>query len=305
MITIFSVPKPFTGPIAALQENAIASWTRISPRPEIILLGDEEGVGDAARRFGVRHHPHLARNEYGTPLIDHMFRTGEALAQCPVICYVNADIILFSDLMEALRAVRRHFPDGKLFAAGKRWNITLTGPLDMTDPSWEKDFRARLAREGKQDRFCTVDYFLFTKGVFDHIPPFALGRNLWDNWLLAYVRARRVPFVDVTDGVCAVHQNHDYSHARFDVEGGRGPEVLRNKELCRGDCRFGSLLDAGYVLTDGAVRPAPFGRAITRWRFVALSSLWSFVTDNQRVRAHPLVDRFVASLRRLIARRYA
>jgi hypothetical protein len=47
-MTIFAIPKPFIGQIGVIQKNAIASWTKLSPRPEIILFGDEIGTGAIA-----------------------------------------------------------------------------------------------------------------------------------------------------------------------------------------------------------------------------------------------------------------
>ena len=43
MLTIFSVPKPFRA-YRNDSANAIHSWTLLAPRPEIILLGDDEGA---------------------------------------------------------------------------------------------------------------------------------------------------------------------------------------------------------------------------------------------------------------------
>src|SRR5580704_17567160 len=94
VLTIFAIPKPFRGHIDVIQRNAIASWTRLEPRPEVLLLGDEEGTAAAARDLGVAHLPGGARNEFGTPLLDDFFARGERSAAAPVIAYVNADIML-------------------------------------------------------------------------------------------------------------------------------------------------------------------------------------------------------------------
>ena len=69
LITIFSAPKPFTDPhIAMIQRNAIKSWTLL-PDVEVILLGEETGLAEAAKELGVKHIPNVARNDSGTPLI--------------------------------------------------------------------------------------------------------------------------------------------------------------------------------------------------------------------------------------------
>ena len=69
LITLFSAPKPFTNPhIALIQRNAIKSWTLL-PEVEVILLGEEAGLAEAARELGVQHIPHVERNANGVPLI--------------------------------------------------------------------------------------------------------------------------------------------------------------------------------------------------------------------------------------------
>src|SRR5215211_3527402 len=74
LITLFSAPKAFTDPhIAMIQRNAIKSWTLL-PDVDVILLGEETGLADAAKELGVRHLPNVARNESGIPLISSMFQ---------------------------------------------------------------------------------------------------------------------------------------------------------------------------------------------------------------------------------------
>src|SRR6266853_4649960 len=46
VLTIFASAKPFHGHTGVIQRNAIASWTRLRPRPEIILFGNEPGVAE-------------------------------------------------------------------------------------------------------------------------------------------------------------------------------------------------------------------------------------------------------------------
>jgi hypothetical protein len=71
MLTIFAVPKPFKGHVGVIQRNALGSWVRLAET--VILFGDEEGIADAARDLGARHVPEVARNRFGTPLVDGVF----------------------------------------------------------------------------------------------------------------------------------------------------------------------------------------------------------------------------------------
>src|SRR5438876_11556063 len=102
MLTLFAIPKPFRGHIAVIQRNAIMSWTLLQPRPEVILFGDEEGTAEICRELGLRHAPAVERNEFGTPLLDDLFRKAEEQASYATLCYVNSDILLLDDFSKAV-----------------------------------------------------------------------------------------------------------------------------------------------------------------------------------------------------------
>src|SRR5690242_2551814 len=107
MLTIFAVPKPFRGHIGVIQRNAIRSWTLLQPACEIILVGNEEGIAETAAEFGLQHVVNVARNTFGTPLVSDIFKQAERLSSRNLFCYVNSDIILMSDLMEAIQRVKQ------------------------------------------------------------------------------------------------------------------------------------------------------------------------------------------------------
>ena len=104
MLTLFAIPKHFRGHFAVIQRNAILSWTRLTPRPEILLFGNEEGTAEIAAELGLRHFPEVTRNEFGTPLLDDLFRQAEQHASTPLLGYVNSDIILTNDFCASARA---------------------------------------------------------------------------------------------------------------------------------------------------------------------------------------------------------
>ena len=83
MLTILSTPKAFTGLFAVIQRNAIESWTKLEPRPEIILFGRDPGTAEICDELGLRHVPDVAENAHGTPLLSDMFLTGQQLADQP------------------------------------------------------------------------------------------------------------------------------------------------------------------------------------------------------------------------------
>ena len=62
MITLFAIPKPFDGSVDLIQRNAIASWSRLGPHVDVLLLGDGTGIEEIAQQYGVRHSAELAVN---------------------------------------------------------------------------------------------------------------------------------------------------------------------------------------------------------------------------------------------------
>jgi len=255
-VTIFSAPKPFRGPADAAQWNAIMSWGSLRPRPQIILMGDAEGGRHVSRDLGALHVPDIPYNEFGTPLVSGMFALAAERAEHSVLCYANADVMFTDTLPQAARTVAGRWDSFLL--TGRRYDVSLGGRWEFGDPTWQDALDAVARRRGRLDPWIAADYFVFRRGEFSDVPPFALGRTVWDNWLIYAARAARIAVVDATAAVLAVHQRHDYSHH----PGGReeiwaGPEAQRNLALAGGLDHAFCIADATHVLTrSGALRSA-------------------------------------------------
>lgn len=261
MLTIFSIPKPFVGHIGTIQRNAIQSWSLLHPRCEIILFGDDEGTAETAAEFGVRHVPDVAHNEFGTPLVNSLFETAERVATHDVLCYVNADIILMSSFMRAVQQViglRRRF-----LMVGQRWDVYINELWNFKQSDWEKELSGFVRKHGKLHPPGGTDYFAFPRGLWQDLPPFAVGRPGWDNWLIYKARTRRIPVIDASIVTTVIHQNHDYNHVpeRSDKGAWKGPEADRNREL------IGSWEDYMFTSADATLLLTPEGlrRALYRW----------------------------------------
>jgi hypothetical protein len=210
MITFFSTPKPFRGHIGIIQRNAIQSWKLVHPDAEVILFGDEEGSAEAARELGARHEPEVDRNSHGTPLLSSLFDRADRLARHDRLCFLNADILLTDDFLAASEGLAQL--QKRSLMVGRRCDVDITEPLDFSSPEWRERLRALASERGRHRPAQWIDYFVFPRGLlYQQIPPFAIGRTSYDNWLLWKVRAMGVPVVDATQVVLAIHQNHDYS----------------------------------------------------------------------------------------------
>ena len=222
ILTVFSIPKAFRGHVSITQRNAIASWTKLEPRPEILLLGSDEGTAQVARELGVRHIPEVGCNEHGTPLVREIFHRAERRSPAGVMCYVNADIVLTSDFVWAVARVRKKL--NKFLIISKRINLNITEPLRF-GAHWESGLKKLGREKGTPGDHTSIDVFVFPKGTYPDMPDFGIGRPWFDQWLIKMARSRNIPVVDVSEAAPIFHQNHDYSH----VVGG-ADRVWRSKE---------------------------------------------------------------------------
>ena len=195
MLTLFAIPKPFHGHIGLIQSNAIESWRRLGPSFETILFGDEPGVAQAAADTGAIHVPQVRRNRYGTPLLSDLFAQAEARSRHGHLCYVNGDILLLSDFARSVRRII-HLKQ-RLLMVGQRWDLEVNAPLDDAD-DWEQSIRQRVHRHGRLQDPTHIDLFLFNRGLYERIPPFAVGRTAFDNWLIYRARTLKAPVIDAT-----------------------------------------------------------------------------------------------------------
>ena len=250
-LTVFSAPKPFQGAIDLIQRNALRSWLALEGEVEVLLFGDELGISEAATAFGVRHMPPVDRNERGTPLVNSIFRGAQEYASHPVLCYVNADILLLPDLVPAVERVASAFD--RFLIVGQRWDLAVTVSLE-TWPEAVSLLRDELAARGRPHPPAGSDYFVFPRRSFEGMPPFALGRAGWDNWMIYAARAAGMPVVDVTPSVTVIHQDHDYAHLPGGQPHYRLPESDQNLLLAGGREMIFTLADCTWLLQGGSLR---------------------------------------------------
>lgn len=256
MITIFATPKAFTGEFAAIQRNAITSWTLLRPQPQVILFGNEEGTAAISRELQVTHIPDVATNEFGTPLVGSLFSLAEHRSPNRLLCYLNSDVILLSDFMAAVNTVSEL--DQRFLMVGKRCTVGVNGEIDFEEAGWEERLRTLASSIGEFDSVYHIDYFVFSKGLYSDLPPFVIGRPAYDNWLIWKARALGAVVIDATAAVLPIHQRHGYSHVSKGHDWvWHGDEARRNRELAGSLVRIRTLGDATHMLLpDGHLRRA-------------------------------------------------
>lgn len=245
MITFFTIPKAWQGEAALSQRNAVTSWLALGAHA--VLFGDDQGVAAAAAELGAQHVPTITRNAHGTPLIDGVFADAHTLAGPGLLCFANTDIVLGPDFTPAAELLESSFD--RFLMVGESWDTAVRGPIDLAE-GWQE----RIA-PGRKRGAGALDWFLFTRGIFETIPPFAVGRAAFDNWLVWRARNVGASVVDATRAVHVVHQAHGYAHVAAGFEGTRaGAEAAANWELVGSKRRVYTRFDATHVLAGGRLR---------------------------------------------------
>jgi len=251
-ITIFSAPKPFVHPhIATIQRNAIRSWQQLAPEAEVVLVGDEPGLAQVAQEYGLRQLSEVRRNASGTPLVSSIFDLARQASQAPLLAYVNADILLMPDFLQAARQVWQQLE--RFLIVGQRWDLDVRTSLDFS-PGWVQRLQAEVKSRGRLHLPAGSDYFIFPRHLFTQIPDFAIGRAGWDNWMIYYARQQGWAVIDATPSLMVIHQEHDYSH----LPGGKPhyelPESRANEDLAGGAANLYMVLDSDKQLVRGHIR---------------------------------------------------
>ncbi len=279
LITLFSAPKPFTNPhIALIQRNAIRSWTLL-PDVEVILLGEEAGLAEAARELGVKHISDVARSANGTPLISSMFQLVRENSNSDFLCIINADIILMPDFVQAAKQVARL--KEKFVMVSQRWDYDIASPLDFAE-GWESRLREDVRKQNQLHRPAGSDFFLFPRFTFREVPDFTIGRAGWDNWMIYKARREGWAVIDCTPSVMIVHQNHDYSHLPGGKPHYEHPETNENIRLAGGQANIRyTILDSTHQLIDGKlVRPKMSRARFVRQLELLLRALFFFLPED-------------------------
>src|SRR5262249_44740916 len=153
--------------------NAINSWLRLGTEVEVMLFGTDEGVAEICKELCLVSVPDVACTEFGTPLLSDMYARAQKYGKFPLLCYINADIILLEDFVVAVeRLVNHHAP---FVMIGRRIDVDFCRELDF-ETDWRAEVRAAAAVRGVPGAPVCLDYFLFRRGAIPAMPCFAIGR---------------------------------------------------------------------------------------------------------------------------------
>jgi hypothetical protein len=236
LITIFALPKPFGHDTDLIQRNAINSWVRLQPEVDVLLIGDEVGIAETAIELGVRHAGGIEFNEQGTPLVSSAFEIAHRNSNSPFLAYCNCDVILMKDFARTVELLAQTPKFAQFIAFGQRTDLKVDRNIDFDQLLQIERLLEECKKNGVRSSNVCKEYFVFNRELYQDVPPFAIGRGNWDNWMIHSAKTNRIPVVKVSELVTAIHQSHDYSH----TSAGRfkcyvsGKEAEENRRLAGG-----------------------------------------------------------------------
>lgn len=255
LLTLFTVPKPFTDPhISMIQTNMLKNWQALGSEIEIVVIGDEPGIAEICKTQGIRHLPEVRTNVLGTPLISSIFDLARSVNESPYLAYANADILFLPQLLPLIRMLGRE--KARFLAVGQRYDLDIHELLDFSG-DWAKVLEQCIQQDGVLHGQSGSDYFIYPRACFEDIPDFAVGRAGWDNWMIYKARREHWPVIDLTGALTIVHQNHDYAHLPGGIVHFHQPETADNVRIGGGRRTIFRLSDATHHIRNGKLKRIP------------------------------------------------
>eukprot|EP01116_Phalansterium_solitarium_P023665 TRINITY_DN8409_c0_g1_i1.p1 TRINITY_DN8409_c0_g1~~TRINITY_DN8409_c0_g1_i1.p1 ORF type:complete len:460 (-),score=185.88 TRINITY_DN8409_c0_g1_i1:412-1791(-) len=211
LFTIITAPKPFEGAAWRNQKNAFLSWTKLRPQPQVILFGHVRGIDAMVKEVPGIEQINVTVNQYGTPLLDGMIKIAEERARAPVIIFMNSDLIFTNEIVTAIYKVQSRFK--KFLLIGRR--IELPSVEMVEKPKWVDKLDEHMLEQAVSAPESWQDYFIFSRGLFEYVPPLAIGRAYIDRWIVNSTYARKgVNVIDGSNVLLVIHQSHAYGHIK-------------------------------------------------------------------------------------------
>lgn len=208
-VVIFSTFKPFLPDFETEQINALRSWKKLRCHPKIIIIGDDYGVKEVCKNEDVIYHPTVAKNKYGTPLVNDIFEQGWKYATNEDICiFVNGDIILTDSLCDGIDRFVKEFPNynkQKYLITALRWDWYNFKQIDFSDKNWEEE-QIKKEMQGKYANPDSIDIFIHKKNTIKNFPPSGIAKFSYDNWIVGYANKQFSITIDATKIIKIYHQ---------------------------------------------------------------------------------------------------
>ncbi len=215
MITFFTTLKPFTGKNITNQINALRSWKNLPGKVEIIIFDEVLGDSEILKEQEIINIKDVLKysEDVRLPLVNDMFHKASLVANNPICCYINADIILNDSFYNIVCQLHEKLGD-KYLLCGQRYDFDMDEEI-IFENNWFEKFFIKHKSLFELHVPHGSDYFVFPRFQYnlDNMPPFSVGRPGWDNWMISNaVLQRDLKVVDLSNSVKVFHQNHEKAY---------------------------------------------------------------------------------------------
>lgn len=302
-IDILTTPKPFLGPAALHQSNALRSWRASRIVGKILVFGAVSGETGSIAETGSEVVLDVECTDNGLPSIRSMFEIGAKRSGADLLMFTNADMIYLPSFFSGVAACAT-VAGGRFLLVGSRMDFDSDRGFSFASPADIAVFEEFVKASGKMHPPAGSDYFVFPRRQYleNRLPDLWIGRGGWDLYMICHARTHGIVTVDASPSLLGFHQNHDYSNRGKDegVPYEKDPEAAYNLSLLPEDVPWNewTLTGCEKEWVDGILREKarlrPAGRE--RMRTKPRQSL------NGRVRqaARPLWKRVLRRLTRLL-----
>jgi hypothetical protein len=248
LITFLSSPKPFSGISYKNQLNAIQSWLNVHPNAEVILYGDSPGCKEVCALLGIKHVDKIECSPSGVPYFGAIVDHAQKNALHDIQVYLNCDILLTHDILDAVKMV--DFP--RFLIVGQRIDLDDKVSISFQEDNWRLYVETLIGNGAKLHAPSGMDYFIFTRGLWEGLKPLVIGRAGYDSALISFCLRRRIPIIDATYMILALHQHHDYCHVNGKKqEITTGVDAKNNQRMHEVEHSAPNVIDATWQIHNG------------------------------------------------------
>ena len=199
---------------ADLYRRTLKNWANLLPfvQPVLFKVANEEANEDLlneARKLGwmIEDVPEMGVNST-LPVLKSIFLKAAQINKSPFYGFANGDILFPSGLIETLCFLHEGIPWARYLLTARRINVNLTYIPD----SFANDQMVNMVRKkGRLFIPNAIDLFVVSANSYPwhKVPPFVIGRIVFDNWLIANGLLNNISIVDITRTVPLLHQTDD------------------------------------------------------------------------------------------------
>ncbi len=272
--SIATVPRPWYKDGAMpemkyIQRASVSSWVNAGAHEVLWLAGKDENY-DITRLKLAANVSRKCRTVQGLlsdfgniPLINSAFTLADSSSKCEFVVFMNTDIFVLPSFGGTLKAVMRTLSDVSRFLfIGHRIQVS-DGPevveKVVTGADAERNMQHRWVNGATQPNPHAIDVFVWRRGSYQDvpIPPFLIGRNIWDLWLWSYA-VRNWKTIQGGNAFFVFHPVHEKPHQK----GQEYDENVRRANLDPSQRVSCSNIDcAEYFLYSGKCRAVAEGSA--------------------------------------------